>query len=185
MKKLFSYLTVTLMVLTTALFTSCREVDEDISRNLSGRWSGVISQDVYYHRFGIIRENTSADMEFYNDPFSSFSGRGVEYDYFQEYGRLYYTESHFDYTVNMRRIYLSYDDGSDIVIRDYDMYVDLFVGVFESYDRYTRQYEDIASFRFNKIADFQWRRGGYTPWNRRYAKKITIQQAKGLEKIDD
>lgn len=146
MKRLFTQLTMVVTMLTMGMtLTSC---DEDIEQayDLNGVWKGWITTTIRSDRFGYYEENWETVIEFVQDGDFSRGGYGYEYDCSPN-GRVYKNE--FDWTVRNGRIYMYYDDGSDIVIDRYSQTSDRFSGIFCD----ARTYEEVASFRLIKTYD--------------------------------
>ena len=137
----FSGILMLAMMLVT--LTSCE--DETITSRLEGVWSGEVAQTFFSHRYGRVTEYTDIDMEFYTDPFATKSGRGVEIDYTSRYR---YTECYFNFRVRDGIIYIDYEDGTNVAIRNYVLRGDYFSGVFTDYHTGER----LADFRLHKIA---------------------------------
>ena len=76
----------------------------------------------------------------------SRGGYGIEYDWSP---RGYEYVNEFKWHVRNGRIYIYYDDGSDIVIDRYSQSRNRFSGIFCD----ARTYEDIASFQLIKTSD--------------------------------
>lgn len=141
--------TITLMLMVAMLaMTSCEpNPDADLAYDIEGVWQGSITGNYYSHRY---RTNDfDTEMKFYR--IDAYGGDGYEIDYNYRTNRYY--RNNFDWTVRNNRIYLEYDDGSTIIIRDYDVYSmrgDLrFRGYFDDY----RTGEELASFNLIKVLD--------------------------------
>lgn len=151
MKKIYTNIAVALMaVLTMTGFTSC-DSDVDLAYDLDGIWQGTIIGNYYYDRYGTNYTDYDTEIRFYQDGAFSRGGTGYEIDRDNTTGR--YTRSNFDWTVRNGRIYLSYDDGYDVIIRDYETYTMgnsmRFRGYFEDY----RTGEQLASFNLVKVSE--------------------------------
>ena len=151
MKKIYTNIAVALMaVLTMTGFTSC-DSDVDLAYDLDGIWQGTIVGNYYYDRYGTTYTDYDTEICFYQDGSFSRGGTGYEIDRDNTTGR--YTRSNFDWTVRNGRIYLSYDDGYDVIIRDYETYTMgnamRFRGYFEDY----RTGEQLASFNLIKVSE--------------------------------
>lgn len=120
MKKIYSY---TVMALMTALMmttlTSC-DKDVNLAYDLDGIWSGIIIGDYYYDRYGLAGDVYDTEICFYQDGDFSRGGTGYQIDRNRETGR--YTRYNFDWKVRDQRIHIYYDDGYEIIIRDYELY---------------------------------------------------------------
>lgn len=163
MKKIYDYTRFMLMALVTMVaFSSCDE-DSDIAYDLDGAWSGTVVGDYYYYRYGkeyVTYQDWDTYIEFKQDSPFATSGEGYEYDENRRTGQ--WSEAYFDWQVRNGKIYISYDDGTDVVIRDYEVYqtrgVMRFRGYFEDY-----RGNDIASFDFIKVAGNRTRSTGDKP----------------------
>ena len=131
---------------------SCNE-DDDIALTLDGIWEGEVAMDYFSHRWGVQTEYQAVDIQFYADPYRYAQGEGIEYDYLPNG---YYTECHFYFEVRNGRIYIDYDDGTSVAIRNYRLTGNSFTGEFIDY--YTGDY--LASFDFIKVTN--WRHIRYT-----------------------
>lgn len=148
MKKIYSY---TVMALMTALMmTTLTSCDKDVSLayDLDGIWSGTIIGDYYYDRYH--SRETVYDTEIRFDQRGDFSrgGTGYQVDYY--HGRLY-REFYFEWKVRDQRIYIYYDDGYDVVIRDYELYDVGSTSHFRGYFDDTYDGTPTASFDLVKI----------------------------------
>ena len=122
MKKINTYLVMALMVvLTMTTFSSC-DKDTRLAMDLNGIWSGTIVGDYYVDRYsGVVREDVyDTEICFYQD--GDFSKGGTGYQIDRNRDTRQYTRFNFDWTVRNQRIYIRYNDGYEIVIRDYDIY---------------------------------------------------------------
>ena len=169
MKKIYTNIAVALMaVLTMTGFTSC-DSDVDLAYDLDGIWQGTIVGNYYYDRYGTTYTDYDTEICFYQDGSFSRGGTGYEIDRDNTTGR--YTRSNFDWTVRNGRIYLSYDDGYDVIIRDYETYTMgnamRFRGYFEDY----RTGEQLASFNLIKVSE------RYS-----YAKNMAVSDSITIEK---
>lgn len=111
----------TLMVICTMMaMTSC-DSDADLAYDLDGIWSGELASEFYDYRYGQhMTDRYDTEITFYQDGDFSRGGTGVEVDYNLNTGRA--SRDYFDWRVRNGRIYLYYNDGSSVVIRDYDIY---------------------------------------------------------------
>ena len=146
MKRLFTNITMVMMTLAMAMtFTSCDE-DVDQAYDLNGTWTGAIKTIVQSNRFGYYEETWLTDITFVQDGDFSRGGYGYEYDYSPDG---YEYRNRFDWTVRNGRIYLYYDDGTDIVIDRYSQTENRFSGIFCD----ARTFDDVASFQLRKTSD--------------------------------
>ena len=126
MKKIYNYITLVLMVMTSVtLFSSCNDRywndnrDRDEAYTLEGTWTGYI--DTYlYDRFGIRGDSYRTTMYFERE--NSYGGWGYELDYnlYSIYDDYYYCEFRWD-VVN-GNIRISYADSwNTVYIYDYTL----------------------------------------------------------------
>ena len=131
MKKIYTYLTMAMMALTTAtVFTSCDYWDDEEDRReaytLDGTWTGYI--DTYINdRFGLSGDSYRTTMYFERN--NSYGGWGYEVDYnlYSRYNDYYYCE--FRWEVVNGTIRIQYDDSwNTVLIYDYTLTSNRFVG---------------------------------------------------------
>ena len=153
MKKIYTFALMALLaVLTMTTFTSF-DKDTQIAWDLDGVWSGTIVGDYYVDRYhGAIREDVyDTEMEFVQNGDFSRGGTGYQIDRNRRTGN--YVESHFNWTVDNRRIRIYYlEDRFEIIIRDYEIYT---VGsTYHSRGYFDDAYDGsyVASFDLVKIA---------------------------------
>lgn len=144
--KILNIATYIIMAMISFTLYSCE--DEDIAQTLDGIWEGEVATEYFSYRWGTRTEYQAVDIEFYVDPYRYARGTGVEYDYDSRY---YYTECGFYFEVYNGIIYLDYDDGSQVAIRNYRLTDNRFSGEFINY----RTGEYLASFNFVKVNN--WR----------------------------
>ena len=127
------------------LDTSC---DEDVVQayDLNGTWKGWIKTTRMSDRFNYYEENWETEIVFVHDGDSLGGGYGVEYDWSP---RGYNYVNEFEWHMRNDRIYMYYDDGTDIVIDRYSQSRDRFSGIFCD----ARTYDEIASFQLIKTSD--------------------------------
>ncbi|MBR1546800.1 MAG: hypothetical protein IJ633_08435 [Prevotella sp.] len=120
MKRFYTYAMMALMsALAMTTFTSC-DSDTQLAYDLDGVWSGVIVGDYYYDRYGLVEEVYDTEICFYQDGDFSRGGTGYQIDRNRNTRR--YTEFEFEWRVSNGRIHIYYDDGYEIIIRDYEIY---------------------------------------------------------------
>ena len=151
MKKYYTNIAAVLMaVLSMTAFTSC-DKDVDIAYDLDGIWQGTILGNYYFDRYGTNYTDYDTEICFYQDGAFSRGGTGYEIDRDNTTGR--YTRFEFDWKVRNERIYICYDDGYEVIIRDYETYTMgntlRFRGYFDDY--YTG--EQMASFNLVKVSE--------------------------------
>ena len=152
MKKTFNKLGLMVMALFTIMtMTSCDD-DTETAWDLDGIWSGTITGNYYKDRYGNITQDVwETEIQFVQDGDFSRGGWGRERDW---QGRRLVSDVNFDWKVRNGRIYMYFDDGYDVVIRDYDLYytgsTQRFRGYFESPDGRT----DLGAFSLSKVANW-------------------------------
>lgn len=160
MKKYFSktksrmsaFLMLMAVALTVVSLTSCE--DFYVSSTLEGVWQGEVAQSVFNSRYGHSTEYTDVEIEFFNDPYRTTSGKGVEKDFISSRR---YTTTFFYYTVKNGRIYLDYEDNTHLVIANYRLNSRQFSGTFCDY----RTGRDIAQFYLYKVSGYDGYYNGY------------------------
>lgn len=150
MKKLYTNIVLVLMAaLTMTTFTSC-DKDSDLAYDLDGIWQGTIVGDYYSDRYGVTRTDYDTEICFHQDGAFSRGGTGYEIDRESWSGTT--QRFNFVWRVNNGRIYIEYDDGYRVIIRDFETYYMggnmRFRGYFDDYD--TGQ--PMASFNLVKVA---------------------------------
>jgi hypothetical protein len=151
MKKIFSFALVALTVMVT--FISCR--DDEIAEDLAGIWEGEVAQAFFVGRYTYEVDFQRVDIEFYKNPYRFAKGDGIEYDYsgYDRYNNCYYYYAcGFVYEVRNGNIYIDYDDGTRVVIRDYSLSGSRFRGTFRNY--YGGGY--LADFDFVRVGGYYY-----------------------------
>ena len=123
MKKLFTFLTMMMVVTTTTLFTSCDtrfwvdDEDREEARTLEGTWSGYIDT-YFYDRFGVSGDTYRTTMYFERE--NGYGGWGYEVDYniYSRYDDYYYCEFRWEVINGAIRIRYA-DSWNDVYIYDY------------------------------------------------------------------
>ena len=117
---------------------------------LDGVWQGTIMGNYYSDRYGTTRTDYDTEIRFYQNN-SSSSGAGYEIDRDNLNGHI--SRFDFDWILRDGRIYITYDDGYRVVIRDWEIYnednTQRFRGYFDDYDTD----ETIASFNLVKVSE--------------------------------
>lgn len=152
MKKIYDYTRLMLIALISVTALSSCDEDSEIAYDLDGAWSGTVVGDYYYYRYGkeyVAYEDWDTYIEFYQNGSFATSGEGYEYDENRRTGQ--WSETYFDWQVRNGKIYIYYDDGSDVVIRDYEVYQTRGVMRFRGYFDDLRG-NQLASFDFVKVA---------------------------------
>lgn len=150
MKTIYIYTKLLIVAMTAmTVFASCNG-DTQLAFDLEGVWQGTITGNYYYDRYHVVETDYDTEIMFQQNGFNS-GGSGYEID--REYGRRSYTKSYFEWTVRNGRIYLDYDDGYRVIIRDFETYFQngrmRFRGYFDNYDTG----EQMASFSLVKVTD--------------------------------
>lgn len=151
MKRLYNYLTIAVMLMTTAFsMTSCDDDDADQAYDMNGIWQGTIQGNYYEDRYHSNGYDT--EIQFVQEGVFSHGGYGMEIDYPHD-PHLPISQVMFDWTVRDGRIYLDYEDGYRVIIRDYELYSagrsTHFRGYFDDYHTGGQ----LASFDLIKISD--------------------------------
>jgi hypothetical protein len=119
MKKFYTNTMMALMgALMMTTFTSC-DKDTMLAWDLDGIWSGTIVGEYYYDRYHSREAVYDTEIRFDQRGDFSRGGTGYQVDYY--HGRIY-REYDFEWKVRDQRIFIYYDDGYDVVIRDYELY---------------------------------------------------------------
>ena len=146
------------------VLTSC---DDMVADELQGHWYGeVATANFSYHR-GINIDYQEVEIYFDKGPGNNASGTGIEIDY--ENNGWYYTECPFTFNVRDGIIYMDYEDGTHVAIKDYSIHEDVnngdmytFQGVFVDY--YTGR--EMAQFKLYKRGDYYYNDKTYN-WRKR------------------
>lgn len=99
-------------------FTSCDE-DAALAYDLEGVWQGTITGEYYTYR-GYVDEDYDTEIMFEQNGSWLNGGTGYEIDY--SYSTRRYNKVLFTWHVKNGRIHLHYDDGTHVVIRDFETY---------------------------------------------------------------
>ncbi len=147
MKKIYTYTKLMLIaIVAMTAFTGC-DSDTSLAMDLDGVWQGVIVGNYYSYRRG----SNDFDTEMMFRQRGVFSNGGTGYEIDRNIGTGRYTKNYFDWSVRNGRIYLDYDDGYRVIIRDYETYWMgghmHFRGYFDNYDTG----EQMASFNLVKV----------------------------------
>ena len=108
-----------MMVLTMTTLTSC-DKDTMLAIDLDGIWSGTVIGDYYYDRYGLAGDVYDTEICFNQD--GEFSRGGTGYQIDRNRMTRQYTRYTFEWKVSNKRIHIFYNDGYEIVIRDYEIY---------------------------------------------------------------
>jgi hypothetical protein len=134
MKKIYTYTKLMLLALiSTVAFSSCDD-DTMLAWDLDGVWEGTISGDYYNNHYGYSDYDTQ--IMFHQSGSWGSGGDGYEIDRNVRTGR--YSKVWFTWSVRNGRIYMDYEDGYRIIIRDFETYWMgnrmRFRGYFDDYD---------------------------------------------------
>ncbi|MBO5614795.1 MAG: hypothetical protein J5932_01560 [Prevotella sp.] len=165
MKKILTFIIVAVTAMT---FVSCD--DDKIARSLDGIWEGQVSSDYFNYRLG--NSYQWIDIQFYADPSRYAKGSGIERDYFGSVNG-YYKEFNFDFEVRGGYIYLYYEDGIDVVIRDYELVDDRFSGEFLDSDG-----RHLASFDLYRVTSWRYNRYNYERYTANPDSTATFEEVK-------
>jgi hypothetical protein len=136
-----------LALIATMTMTSCDE-DAALAYDLEGVWQGTITGNYYYDRYHVTTNDYDTEIMFHQISWEK-GGNGYEID--RRYGSRTYTKTYFDWRVRDGKIYLEYDDGYRVIVRDFETYTMggrmRFRGYFENFDTG----EDMASFSLIKV----------------------------------
>lgn len=146
MKKIFTFL---FLAVTAMTFVSCD--DDEIAATLDGVWEGQVS-------VGRWNSYQYVDIEFSRQGYSD--GYGMEYDYQGNSGA--YIDCPFTFKVTNGTIFMEYDDGSRVAIRNYSLTDTQFSGDFYEWVGSYSIGSYIAHFEFYKVTSWRHSRfGGY------------------------
>lgn len=153
---------IAIAIVAMATMSGCTDDDTQQAYDLNGYWQGSIQGDYYSDRYGG-GDSWDTEIWFVQDGDFSNGGYGREIDYARYSGIV--SDVEFVWEVRNGRIYIDYDDGYRIIIRDYELYQrgnsEHFRGYFDNWDTG----ETLASFDLIKV-------GGWSDWPRRYAPKL-------------
>lgn len=161
MKKLNTYTKLLLMALIAmTTMTSCDE-DAALAYDLEGVWQGTITGNYYYDRYRVQSNDYDTEIMFRQISWET-GGTGYEID--RRYGSRSYSKTYFDWKVRNGKIYIEYDDGYRVIVRDFETYRMggrmRFRGYFDNYDTG----EQMAAFSLIKVEDPNSYYGGYDPY---------------------
>ena len=126
MKKLYTTLMMAMMAMMTLSFTSC-ETDEEIAYDLEGTWVGNMSiADDWGESY------VESEITFLRYPGSYTDGNGLWADY---YGPRDYEVYRFEWYVEYGTIYIRFEDGARVEIRNYSLNSNRFRGRFWDGDK--------------------------------------------------
>ncbi len=140
-----------------AVFMASCDRDDLIAEDLSGGiWEGTVTTDYVRDRWGSTSEVYQyVDMQFEANPYRYAKGTGLERDY----SKTRVVRCPFDFEVDRGIIYLYYDDGTDVEIRNYRLSGDRFTGSF--YNSRTGKW--MADFTFTRYSSWRDERYYYAP----------------------
>ena len=163
MKKFLTFL---FLAVTAMTFVSCD--DDKIANSLDGIWTGRV--DMEYFNYRSKGGSFFVEIQFYADPSQYAKGTGIERDY-SERG-VCTSVNNFDFEVRNERIYLHYDDGTDVVIRNYELVDNHFHGFFLNYNTG----EVLAEFNLYRVEN--WRYSGYSGYTANPDSTATFEEVK-------
>lgn len=168
MKKI---LTILFVAVTAMTFVSCD--DDKIARSLDGIWEGNVAQA--YFNYHVSSNYQYVNFQFYADPTQYARGTGVERDYSGSTSGYYtYTDEYeFTFEVKNGRIYLYYEDGADVVIRNYELHDDHFSGEFLD-----TQGNFLATFDLYRVTNWRHSRYDYYRYTANPDSTATFEEAK-------
>ena len=148
MKKILTFL---FLAVTAMTFVSCN--DDEIAATLDGVWEGRVS-------FGRWNSYQYVDIQFSRDQYSA--GNGMEYDYQGNSGAA--IPCPFTFKVVNGTIFMEYEDGSRVAIRNYSLTDTHFSGDFYEWVGNYSIGSYIAHFDFDKVTSWRHSRfdGYYT-----------------------
>lgn len=154
MKRYLTHISTTILTVMTALCLISCDKDVDTAYDLAGIWEGTILGDFYYDRYGgaVATTTWNTQIEFIQNGSFSTGGSGREVDYNPDTGFNSFTT--FTWEVRNGRIYMSYSDGYQIVINDYEMYTFANKPYFRGYFTDWTTGEQIASFNLAKTSSW-------------------------------
>ena len=144
---MYAYMKMMLVAMAAMLvFTSCDD-DAALAYDLDGVWQGTIVGNYYNYRRG----SNDYDTEIMFRQRGSWGSGGTGYEIDRNWRTGRYTKNYFNWTVHNGRIYIDYDDGFHVIIRDFETYTMgghlRFRGYFDDYDTG----EQLASFNLIKV----------------------------------
>ena len=107
--------TIAIAIVAMATMSGCTDDDTQQAYDLNGYWQGSIQGDYYSDRYGG-GDSWDTEIWFVQDGDFSNGGYGREIDYARYSGIV--SDVEFVWEVRNGRIYIDYDDGYRIIIRD-------------------------------------------------------------------
>ena len=166
MKKFLTFL---FLAVTAMTFVSCD--DDKIANSLEGVWEGEVS-------VGRWNSYQYVDIEFSRQGYSN--GYGMEYDYQGNSGA--YVECPFTFKVVNGTIFMEYEDGSRVAIRNYTLTENQFSGEFCKWEGSYTVGDYIAKFNFVKVSS--WRHVRYSGYTANPVNGTNIEKLAEPEKLD-
>jgi hypothetical protein len=160
MKKFLTFL---FLAVTAMTFVSCD--DDKIANSLEGVWEGEVS-------VGRWNSYQYVDIEFSRQGYSN--GYGMEYDYQGNSGA--YVECPFTFKVVNGTIFMEYEDGSRVAIRNYTLTENQFSGEFCKWEGSYTVGDYIAKFNFMKVSS--WRHVRYSGYTANPDSTATFEEVK-------
>ena len=159
MKRLTAILTIVCLGVLSFMVTSCDSNDDfDTAAVLNGTWHGSLGQ-YYSDVYGDGYEEWETEFRFNNYNENATSGDGVEVDYDPgSMGNYKYYD--FRWNVAYGNIYLYYENGDELVIRNYSLSNHRLRGELETTEGVS-------------VANIDLERTSYWPWDDSYNAKST------------
>lgn len=149
-KNIYSYTRLLIIGMMTIITMAACDEDQALAYDLEGVWQGTITGDYYYDRYRTGSNDYDTEIMFKQ---VSWEKGGTGYEIDRRYGSRSYTKSYFDWAVRNGKIYIEYDDGYRVIVRDFETYIMggrmRFRGYFDNYDTG----EQMASFSLIKVVD--------------------------------
>ena len=163
MKKILTFL---FLAVTAMTFVSCN--DDEIAATLDGVWEGPVS-------LGRWNSYQWVDIEFSRQGYSD--GYGMEYDYQGKYSGTY-IECPFTFKVTNGTIFMEYEDGSRVAIRNYSLTDTQFSGEFCEWIGNYGVGNKIADFHFDKVTSWRHSRYNYERYTANPDSTATFEEVK-------
>ncbi len=150
------------MAVTAMSFVSCD--DDEIAQTLDGVWEGQVQA----YRWNLYQY---VDIQFSREGYAD--GYGIERDYMSNGDRY---DSPFTFKVNNGRIFMEYEDGSRVAIRNYTLTENRFSGEFCEWIGSYSVGDVIARFDFYKVTDWRHIRFNNYHYTAKPANNATIEK---------
>ena len=173
MKKIYTYLLMAVMAMTTFAFASCEVEDREIAYTLEGTWKGNMYITSYYGGRGY--DATYSEVTFLKDPGRYSSGTGYWVDYYSD-APWDYVACHIEWTVDWGTIKVYFvEEDTSFSIYDYRLNNDRFYGTIRDNGQ-TVDFELVHTSSPNWNNYSYW---GYDSWygNYYYSRSIDASDA--------